>query len=213
MERPERRPGEEAMKALLDRNVERIKRGAELIRRSNPITVGLLGICSALAVTSRLSNAAAMGLSVSAVLLCTAFFISLMRNIIPVRMRLLVVMMVVSVFVIVSDRILQAWFPAISRELGPYVGLIITNCIILGRAEAFYLRSPVTPSLLDALVHGSGYTAALLSIAFFRELLGFGSLFGVQIMPDSWPRWSVMAMAPGAFFVLSLLIWAGKERS
>lgn len=197
----------------MSRLLKGIAAAAEMVRRSNPVTVGLLGICSALAVTGRLSNALAMGVSVSAVLAGTALIISLMRSIIPVRMRLLVVMMVVSVFVIVSDRILQAWFPAISRELGPYVGLIITNCIILGRAEAFYLRSPVRQSLLDALVHGAGYTSALLSIAFIRELLGFGSLFGITVLPQSWPRWGVLTMAPGAFFVLSLLFWAGKERS
>jgi Na+-transporting NADH:ubiquinone oxidoreductase subunit D len=182
------------------------------LHRSNPVTVGLLGICSALAVTSRLSNALAMGVMVITVLLGTAFLISLLRKTIPDRMRLLVVMMIVSVFVITGDRLLQAWFPLISRELGPYVGLIITNCIILGRAEACYLRSPILPSLGDAFIHGLGYTGVLLAIAFFRELLGFGSLFGFMVMPESWPRWSAMTLAPGAFFVLSLLIWIGKER-
>lgn len=176
---------------------------------TNPVTVGLLGICSALAVTSRLSNALAMGLSVLVVLLGTAFIISLLRRLIPRRMRLIVVMLVVSVFVIISDRLLQVWFPGISRELGPYVGLIITNCIILGRAEACYLKTSLFPSLRDALTYGTGYLSALLAIAFFRELFGFGSLFGFPLLPG--PGIGVFSMAPGAFFVLSMLIWIGRE--
>lgn len=182
------------------------------IWNENPVSTGLLGICSALAVSGRMSNALAMGSSVLLVLLSSAFFISLLRRWIPLRLRLIVVMLIVSVFVIISDRLLQLWFPAISHELGPYVGLIITNCIILGRAEACFMRSALLPSLADALFHGIAYTSALLCIAFFRELLGFGSLFGIALIPEGWPKIGIMTMAPGAFFVLTVMIWLAHRR-
>ena len=116
-------------------------------------------------------------------------------------------MVIIATFVIIVDRALKAYFPDISRAIGPYVGLIITNCIIMGRAEAFYVQNSVGQSLLDSLANGFSYTYTLVSIAVIRELLGFGTLMGFQIMPAGFTKWVVMAMAPGAFFLVALFIW------
>ncbi len=177
------------------------------IWRDHPIFSMLLGICSALAVSNKVENALAMGAGVTFVLLATALFISLLRKIIPRRVRMITYMLIIASFVIIVDRVLKAYFPEISDSIGPYVGLIITNCIIMGRAEAFYIQNPLGYSLLDALANGFSYTYTLVAIAIVRELLGFGTLLGIQIMPDSFPKWVVLSMAPGAFFVLALFIW------
>lgn len=177
------------------------------IWRDHPISSMMLGICSALAVSNTVANAIAMGAGVTFVLLATAIFISLLRNIIPRRVRMITYMIVIASFVIIVDRVLKAYFPEISESIGPYVGLIITNCIIMGRAEAFYSQNNLFHSVLDSVSNGFSYTYTLVFIAVVRELLGFGTLLGFRIMPETFPKWVVISMAPGAFFVLSLFIW------
>ena len=181
--------------------------------RDHPVVSMMLGVCSALAVSNRVDNALAMGAGVTFVLLATATLISLLRKIIPGRVRMITYMIVVATFVIVVDLTLKAIFPDISKAIGPYVGLIITNCIIMGRAEAFYSQNNLGKSLIDAVGNGLGYTYTLVVIAIVRELLGFGTLLGIQIMPESFTTWVVMAMAPGAFFVLSIFIWVSRTLS
>ncbi len=177
------------------------------IWRDHPIFSMLLGICSALAVSNRVENAIAMGASVTFVLLATAILISLLRFLIPRRVRMITYMLVVASFVIIVDRFLKAFYPVISESIGPYVGLIITNCIIMGRAEAFYIQNNIDQSILDSLANGFGYTYTLVSIAVVREILGFGTLMGIKVMPEGWTNWVVMSMAPGAFFLISIFIW------
>jgi Na+-transporting NADH:ubiquinone oxidoreductase subunit D len=175
--------------------------------RDHPIFSMVLGICSALAVSNRVENAIAMGAGVTFVLVATATFISLLRSMIPLRARIIAFMIVISTFVIIVDRFLKAFFPTISTAIGPYVGLIITNCIIMGRAEAFYVQNNLRLSLVDAFANGFSYTYTLVSIAVVREVLGFGTLMGFRVMPEGWTNWVVMSMAPGAFFLLSIFIW------
>ena len=177
------------------------------IWRDHPISSMVLGICSALAVSNTVANALAMGAGVTFVLIATAVLISGLRNIIPRRVRMITYMIVIASFVIVVDKVLKAYFPEISESIGPYVGLIITNCIIMGRAEAFYSQNNVFHSILDSVSNGFSYTYTLVAIAIVREILGFGTLLGFQVMPDSFPKWVVISMAPGAFFVVSLFIW------
>lgn len=183
------------------------------IWRDHPIFSMLLGICSALAISNKVENALAMGAGVTIVLLATALFISALRLLIPTRVRMITYMIVIASFVIMVDRALKALYPSISQAIGPYVGLIITNCIIMGRAEAFYVQNNIFQSLLDAAANGFGYTYTLVTIAAVRELLGFGTILGYRIMPDGFTNWVVMAMAPGAFFVLSLFIWITRSLS
>jgi len=185
----------------------------------HPVFSACLGICSALAISNTVANAIAMGASVTFVLIATAIIVSSLRNMIPQRVRIITYMIVIASFVIIVDRILQAYFPDISEAVGPYVGLIITNCIIMGRAEAFFVQNNIHQSVLDAIANGLAYSYTLIFIAIIRELLGFGTLLGWQVMPGGWENWVVMTMAPGAFFVLGLAIWisralqdAGSER-
>lgn len=173
----------------------------------NPICRMVLGICSTLAVTNRLSNAVAMGLGVMFAMLTSSVSISLIRNVVPRRVRMIVYMIVISTSVIFVDRYLKAFFPEISEAMGPYVGLIITNCIIMGRAESFAALNKPLDSFIDALGAGSGYTFALLIIAAVRELLGFGALFNIRVLGPDWTSWVIMIMAPGAFLVLGVFIW------
>ena len=185
----------------------------------HPVFSACLGICSALAISNKVANAIAMGASVTFVLIATAIIVSSLRNMIPQRVRIITYMIVIASFVIIVDRILKAYFPDISEAVGPYVGLIITNCIIMGRAEAFFVQNNVSQSVLDAVANGLAYSYTLIIIAIVRELLGFGTLLGWQVMPAGWENWVVMTMAPGAFFLLGLSIWilraiqdAGSER-
>lgn len=173
----------------------------------NPICRMVLGICSTLAVTNRLDNAVAMGLGVTFTMAASSVSISMIRDFVPRRVRMIVYMIVISTSVILVDRCLKAFFPDISEAMGPYVGLIITNCIIMGRAESFAAINKPVDSFVDALGAGSGYTFALLFIAAVRELLGFGSLFNVKVMGPDWTSWVIMIMAPGAFLVLGVFIW------
>ncbi len=181
------------------------------LSRNNPIVVAVLGICSALAVTNKVENAIAMGLGVTFVIMASSMTISLIRNFIPPKVRMVTYMVIISTFVISVQSFLQAYFPIIAKALGAYVGLIITNCIVMGRAEAFAVKNPVKYSLVDGFASGMGYTYVLVSVALVRELLAFGTILNYQVMPDTWENWVVMAMAPGGFFVLGLFIWGIRE--
>ncbi len=178
--------------------------------RNNPVFVQILGICSTLAVTNSVRNTFVMCTGLLFTVTCSNFTISIMRSIIPQRVRMIVEIMVISSFVMIVDMLLKAYLPEISGQLGPYVGLIITNCIIMGRAEAFAIANPPGPSAIDGFSAGLGYSYVLLAIAVVRELAGSGTIWGVQCMPAWWTNWTIMIMAPGAFFVLALFIWIVK---
>ena len=175
--------------------------------RDQPIFSMVLGICSSLAVSNKVENALAMGAGVTFALIGTAVLIAALRKLIPGRVRMIAYMIIIATFVIVVDRVLKAMFPDISKAIGPYVGLIITNCILMGRAEAFYVSNGVGLSILDAVFNGLGYSYTLVLFSVIRELLGFGTILGMAVMPASFVKWVIMAMAPGAFFVVSLFIW------
>jgi Na+-transporting NADH:ubiquinone oxidoreductase subunit D len=181
------------------------------IWKNHPIFSMILGICSALAVSNTVANALAMGAGVTFVLLATGLLVAALRRLIPTRVRMITYMIIIATFVIVVDRTLNALFPDIRQAIGPYVGLIITNCIIMGRAEAFYIQNRVGQSLLDAFSNGFSYTYTLVSVAVVRELLGFGTILGFRVMPAGFTNWVVMAMAPGAFFVLAVFIWISRS--
>jgi Na+-transporting NADH:ubiquinone oxidoreductase subunit D len=181
------------------------------IWRDHPIFSMILGICSALAVSNKVENAIAMGAGVTFVLLAAGLLISALRTLIPSRVRMITYMVVIATFVIVVDRVLKAAVPDISRALGPYVGLIITNCIIMGRAEAFFVQNRLGQSLIDAFSNGLSYTYTLVIVAVVREALGFGTVLGFRVMPAGFTNWVVMAMAPGAFFVLAVFIWISRS--
>ncbi len=173
----------------------------------NSVWRQILGICSALAVTNLMLNSLVMGLGVIFTLALSGFTISLIREYIPKRIRMMVQILIIASYVIIVDLFLKTFYPEISKSLGPYVGLIITNCIIMGRAEAFAGKNSPIDSVIDGIGAGMGYTLVLLIIAFVRELFGFGSLFGIPILGDWWTKWSIMVMAPSAFFMLAILIW------
>ncbi|MCD4817355.1 MAG: NADH:ubiquinone reductase (Na(+)-transporting) subunit D [Candidatus Cloacimonetes bacterium] len=174
---------------------------------NNSIWRQILGICSALAVTNLMQNSLVMGLGVTFTLILTSLTISLIRNYIPKSIRMMVQTLIIAAYVIIVDIFLKAFLPEVSKSLGPYVGLIITNCIIMGRAEAFAGKNSAIDSMIDAIGSGLGYTLVLLLIAFVRELFGFGSIFGFTVLGDWWQKWSIMVMAPSAFFLLALIIW------
>lgn len=178
--------------------------------KDHPVFSMVLGICSALAVSNKVEYAVAMGAGVTFVLISSAVLISSMKKIIPPRGRIIIYMITISTFVIVVDRIIKAFFPEISDAIGPYIGLIITNCIIMGRAEAFFVQNKVSHSIIDGLSNGISYSYTLISIAVIRELLGFGTILGFKVMPAFWTNWIVMTMAPGAFFVLTIFLWISR---
>ena len=178
--------------------------------KNNPVFAQVLGICSTLAVTNAIKNTVAMCVGLIFVTGLSSLTVSLMREYIPSRIRMMVETLIIASYVIIVDIVLKAYLPDISRQLGPYVGLIITNCIIMGRAEAFALSNPPGLSFVDGAVSGIGYSYVLLVIAFFRELLGSGSIWGITVLGSWWTNWSIMVMAPGAFFMLALFIWIVK---
>jgi Na+-transporting NADH:ubiquinone oxidoreductase subunit D len=180
------------------------------IGRGNPVFAQILGICSTLAVTNVLKNTVVMCVGLVATVALSNTAISLLRRAIPARVRMMVEVMTIASVVIVFDIAVRAYYPGISRQLGPYVGLIITNCIVMGRAEAFALQNPPLISFVDGVASGVGYSYVLLVIAFVRELLGSGTIWGAPVMPGWWVNWSIMVMAPGAFFVLAVFIWIVK---
>ncbi|HUS55589.1 MAG TPA: NADH:ubiquinone reductase (Na(+)-transporting) subunit D [Thermohalobaculum sp.] len=180
---------------------------------NNPITLQMMGICSALAVTTALDTALTMGLALMAVLAAASTAISLIRRHLPVSIRLVVQITIIASLVIVADQFLRAYAFEISQRLSVFVGLIVTNCIILARAESFAMRNPVWPSLLDGLGNGLGYGLILMLVATVRELLGSGSLFGLPVLPlaaeGGWFQpLNFMLLAPSAFFIIGLLAWA-----
>lgn len=179
----------------------------------NSVWKQILGICSALAVTNLLINSLVMGLGVIFTLALSSFTISLIREYIPKRIRMMVQTLIIASYVIIVDLFLKAYYPEISKSLGPYVGLIITNCIIMGRAEAFAGKNAPLDAMIDGIGAGIGYTFVLLIIAFVRELFGFGTLFGFTVLGDWWTKWSIMVMAPSAFFMLAILIWIINTKS
>jgi Na+-transporting NADH:ubiquinone oxidoreductase subunit D len=185
------------------------------LSETNPITIQILGICSALAVTVKLETAVVMALALTTVTTGSNVVISLLRNTIPSRIRMIVEMVVVSTLVIAADQVLRAYLYDISRQLSVFVGLIITNCIVMGRLEAFALKNPPGLSLWDGLGNGAGYGMVLIAVAAIRELVGSGKLFGHAIIPEiayraGYVNNGLMLLAPGAFIVLGLLIWAQR---
>ncbi|MCB0734368.1 MAG: NADH:ubiquinone reductase (Na(+)-transporting) subunit D [Flavobacteriales bacterium] len=179
----------------------------------NPITVQILGICSALAVTVKLVPTIMMCVSVLFVLIFSNLSISMLRKVIPSRIRIIVQLLIVASLVAIVDQVLQAYAYDVSKQLSVFVGLIITNCIIMGRLEAFALANKPWPSVLDAVGNGLGYSVILISVAFFRELLGSGSLFGFKVLGENYTGNGVMMSPVGACIVLGLLIWAQRARN
>ena len=180
----------------------------------NPIFRQVLGICSALAVTNLVVNTFFMGFGVTVATALTSFTISLLRNYIPVRIRMIVQVVIIACYVMMIDILIKAVAPDIHRFIGPYVGLIITNCIIMGRAEAFASQNKPLASLLDGFACGLGYTAVLVAIAVVREIMGFGTVMG-WVLPARdlwWHQWTIMVMPPGAFFMLAIMTWAARAR-
>jgi len=169
----------------------------------NPVCVQILGICSALAVTTRLANALVMGAALIFTTGMSNLLISLLRNATPRRIRMIAEVAIIATFVIMFDQFLKAFYPAMSKQLGPYVGLIITNCIVMGRAEAYAMQNPPLPSIVDGLANGMGYAAVLAVIGVVRELLGTGKLLGFTVLPPTvYTPNQAMVLAPGAFVVL-----------
>lgn len=180
---------------------------------NNPIALQVLGVCSALAVTTKLETAFVMTIAVMFVTALSNFFVSLIRNHIPNSVRIIVQMAIIASLVIVVDQVLKAYLYDISKQLSVFVGLIITNCIVMGRAEAFAMKYAPIPSLIDGLGNGLGYGFVLITVGFFRELLGSGKLFGMEVLPlvsnGGWYQPNgLMLLAPSAFFLIGFLIWA-----
>lgn len=183
----------------------------------NPITVQVLGICSALAVTAKLEPAVVMSISVTAVLALANVIVSLLRNTIPSRIRIIVQLVVVAALVILVDQILKAFAYDVSKQLSVFVGLIITNCIIMGRLEAFALGNKPWPAFLDGIGNAAGYGAILIIVAFFRELLGSGSLYGYQVIPQAvydmgYENNGLMILPPMALVTVGIIIWVQRSR-
>jgi Na+-transporting NADH:ubiquinone oxidoreductase subunit D len=185
----------------------------EPLTQNNPITLQVLGICSALAVTTQLSVALIMCLALTSVTAFSNLSISLIRNHIPGSIRIIVQMTVIVSLVIVVDQVLKAYAYEVSKQLAVFVGLIITNCIVMGRAEAYAMKNPPGMAFLDGIGNGLGYSLILITVAFFRELFGSGSLLGYQVLkPVTDGGWyhpnGLMLLAPSAFFIIGLTIWA-----
>jgi Na+-transporting NADH:ubiquinone oxidoreductase subunit D len=182
-----------------------------MIWEENPVFVQILGICSALAVTNLVKNTLVMcvGLTFTTALSCLC--VSLLRAYTPRQVRMMVQVLIIAAIVIMFKIILDAFLPEVSRELGPYVGLIITNCIVMGRCEAFAAGNKPVPAFFDGLGAGVGYSLVLLAIALVREPLGMGSIFGYEVLSPAWTRWNIMVIAPSGFFVLATLIWIVKS--
>ncbi len=200
------------MNLLSAKNMKFVK---DPLMDNNPISVQVLGICSALAVTVQMQTALVMALAVTIVTAFSNLAISLLRNKIPSQIRIIVELAIIASLVILVDQVLKAFLFDISKQLSVFVGLIITNCIVLGRAEAFALQQKPWPSFLDGIGNGFGYSMFLLTVSFGRELLGSGTLFGFHIIPASfyaagYQNMGLMVLAPGAFILLGLLIWVQR---
>jgi len=182
------------------------------IWKENPVAYQVLGICSALAVTVQMSTAIVMAVALTVVTACSSFIISSMRRHIPSNIRIIVELAVIASLVIVTDEVLKAFFYDVSKQLSIFVGLIITNCIVLGRAEAFALANNPIDSFVDGIANGLGYGLILVLVAFLRELLGAGKFFGFPVIPQfvydlGFQNMGLMVLAPGAFFIIGLLVW------
>ena len=182
---------------------------------NNPITLQVLGICSALAVTVKMDTAVVMTLAVVAVLSISNMLIAMLRNLIPGKVRIIVQLSVIASLVIITDQVLQAYMYDISKQLSVFVGLIITNCIVMGRAEAFAMQNSPGKSFLDGLGNALGYGGILIVVSFFREILGSGTIYGFQIIPDSayaagYENMGLMSLSPGAFIILGLIVWVHR---
>ena len=180
------------------------------LSENNPVTIQILGICSSLAVTTKVETAFVMALSLTTVTAFSNLVISMMRNYIPAKIRIIVELAVVSTLVILADQFLRAYMFDVSRQLSVFVGLIITNCIVMGRLEAYALQNTPGMSFLDGLGNGLGYSAVLLTVGSVREIMGFGTWHGIHLMPTGYQGNGLMLLAPGAFFVLGLLIWVQR---
>jgi Na+-transporting NADH:ubiquinone oxidoreductase subunit D len=180
---------------------------------NNPIALQVLGICSALAVTTKMDTAIVMSIAVIAVLTFSNFFVSVLRNQIPTNIRIIVQLTIIASLVIVTDQVLKAYLFEISKQLSVFVGLIITNCIIMGRAEAFAMQNPPVMSIVDGIGNGLGYSLILVLTAAIREVFGSGAFFGIPVLPvvaeGGWytPN-GLLVLSPGAFFIIGFFIWA-----
>lgn len=186
------------------------------LSKDNPVIVQILGICSALAVTAKMEPAVVMTISVTAVLAFANVIISLMRKTIPSSIRIIVQLVVVAALVVIVDQVLKAYNYEVSKALSVFIGLIITNCIIMGRLEAFALNNRPWPAFLDGIGNGLGYGIILIIVSFFRELLGSGTIFGFQIFPDFWYQAGymnngLMILPPMALIVVACIIWVHRS--
>ncbi|MGP1514475.1 MAG: NADH:ubiquinone reductase (Na(+)-transporting) subunit D [Bacteroidales bacterium] len=181
--------------------------------KENPVIVQVLGICSALAVTVKLQPAVVMAISVTVVIMMSNLIISIMRNTIPPRIRIIVQLVVVSFLVIIVDQLLKAFAYDVSKQLSVYVGLIITNCIVMGRLEAFAMSNRPGPSVMDGLGNGLGYGIILIIIGFIRELFGSGTLWDIRIMPNNYVPNGLMVMPAMALILLGIIIWIHRNRN
>jgi Na+-transporting NADH:ubiquinone oxidoreductase subunit D len=199
--------------------LRRTKSYKDIVRalwEANPISKQILGICSALAVTVQLKTAIVMSLSLTFVVAFSSLVISMMRTVIPRNIRIIVEVAVIATLVILADELLRAFLYDISKQLSVFVGLIITNCIVLGRAEGYALSNPPFRSFMDGIANGIGYSSILIGVAFIRELMGSGKLLGFQVVPDAfyqagYENMGLMVLAPGAFIVIGLFVWLENE--
>ena len=194
--------GKEARKLLFDPIVE-----------NNPIALQILGICSALAVTVKMDVTLVMCAALTTVVAFSNFFVSIIRHYIPDNIRIIVQMTIISSLVIIVDEVLKAYVYEISKQLSVFVGLIITNCIVMGRAEAYAMKNPPIRSFLDGLGDGFGYSFILIVVAFIRELFGAGEFFGIPVMPEWYPVNNFLLLPPSSFIIIGLMIWAIRTYS
>ncbi len=178
---------------------------------NNPIFIQILGICSTLAVTNNVRNTMIMSLGVTFATALSSMTLSAMKDALPRKVRMIIQVVVMSFYVILLDILLRAYLPDVSKQLGPYVGLIITNCILMGRAEAYAAANKPLMSFWDGLTSGIGYMVILLAISVIRELFGFGTILGIMIMPGGFVTWTIMIMAPSAFFFVAMVMWWAKS--
>jgi Na+-translocating ferredoxin:NAD+ oxidoreductase subunit E len=204
------------MKEIENKQAEQSAAFIKGLWKENPVFIALLGLCPALAVTNSAINGLAMGLATAFVLIGSSFLVSLLRNVIPKQVRITTYIVIIATFVTVIDFLLEAFQPAIHKELGAFIALIVCNCLILGRQEAFAGKNKVGPALADAAGMSAGFTVALLSIGIIREVLGNGSLFNIDLFGKSYEPWIVMILPPGGFFTLGFLLltfnWMEQRR-
>lgn len=206
------------MKAITDKPWSAVKRSRsykEIVKalwKANPVSKQILGICSALAVTVQLQTALVMGAALTLVVACSSLLVALMREGMPRNIRIIVQVTVIATLVIIADELLKAFLYDVSKQLSVFVGLIITNCIVLGRTEAYAMNNPPGRAFLDGLANGLGYASLLVGVAFFRELLGSGKLLGYAVVPQAfyeagYVNNGLLVLAPGAFITIGLFVW------